>query len=114
MKAIPIVLVILLAALFGWGVYELTQIKSMEIQMGITGLVCALIPLLITVCGKIPEYPRSTIVIRSASIFVCVLLLIINALFAAFANSMIPVFMTDGIIMVIYLIAIYSVAQSKQ
>ena len=114
MKYVSIILVVLLAALISWGMFEITQHAEVQIGIGVISFLAALIPPAVAVFTKQEEYPRSNMLIKSTSAVVFVLLLIVNGVFAFLATSLKPVIMTDGVVLLLYLFSVLKVYNSKQ
>lgn len=111
---VPVVIALLLGALIGWAIFALSSCEDVRMAFAVvTGIV------IFVTCGvgltvRSDDSPRSAWVIRSVSMFVAVLLALVDVLFAIFATTLTWFVIVNGILFLIYLLAVYGVSRSKQ
>lgn len=109
---IRIIIAICIATLLGWLFYALSD-GDAQLPLGIVAGVDTLLLLGCTIGMSIPEYPRSTVMMRTACVSGWVVSLIVNAIYS-FTGVNSSFYIVNGILVLLVLLIADVIYRSKQ
>jgi len=111
-KSIPTIIAIAIGLLIAYGLYNFHKGDN-KVIIAISSFISITLCLIFSLGVKF-EFPRSNAVIKATSAFFFLLALIANVIFTFVVVSVPTIVITNGIVILVLILIVYSINQSKQ
>ena len=108
------IIALLLAALLGYLCYCINPDQGSDIIIGIASFITIAVPLVAAVAAKVPEYPRTSVLLKTTASLFTVASVAVNLIFAFFDFSAPVYIIIVGIICLIFLLVFNGIYRAKQ
>lgn len=113
LNVIPTIIAVAISALIAFGLYSFAKTEDYQSHLAIASFIALLFPLATTLGAKFEE-PRTSANVKTLSGVFFILALIASVLFA-FVKFTVPVLvLSEGLILLVWLLVAYAVAKAKQ